>query len=66
MKLHTSLSDTELKWFARENGICLDCLSEYCVRDKEAFSHTIIVNYSDLDEDSFRKALQILSEVVVI
>lgn len=65
MKLHTSLSDTELKWYARENGIRLDCLSEYCVRDKESFSHTIIVNYSDLEEASFAKALQLLSEVII-
>lgn len=65
MKLHTSLSDTELKWYARESGIRLDCLSEYCVRDKESFSHTIIVNYSDLEEASFSKALQLLSEVII-
>ena len=64
MKLRTSLSDTELKWFAREHGIHLDCLSEYCVKDKETFSHTIIVNYSALDENSFRKALLILTDVV--
>ncbi|MBQ7775122.1 MAG: PLP-dependent aminotransferase family protein [Lachnospiraceae bacterium] len=64
MKVHTSLSDTELKWYAREHGIKLDCLSEYCVRDKEAFAHTIIVNYSDLEEENFRKALQILWEGV--
>lgn len=66
MKLYTSLSDTELKWFAREHGIKLDCLSEYCVQDKEAFSHTVIVNYSDLEEQNFRKALQILSEAVIM
>ncbi len=66
MKLNTSLSDTELKWFARENGIKLDCLSEYCVQYKEAFSHTIIVNYSDLDEESFRRALEILWEAVIL
>ncbi len=62
LKIQTSLSDTELKWFARENGICLDCLSEYCVQDKESFEHTIIVNYSDLEEKSFGKALEILTE----
>lgn len=64
MKLHTNLSDTELKWFAREHGIYLDCLSEYCISDKEAYSHTIIVNYSDLEEESFRKALEVLCEAV--
>ena len=64
MKLQTNLSDTELKWFARENGIRLDCLSEYCVQDKGAFAHTIIVNYSDLEEESFARALEILVEAV--
>lgn len=62
MKLETSLSDTELKWFARERGIRLDCLSEYCVQEKENFAHTIIVNYSDLEEKSFGQALEILAE----
>jgi GntR family transcriptional regulator/MocR family aminotransferase len=60
MKLKTDLSDTELKWLAREKGVRLDCLSEYCVRGKEAYAHTVIVNYSDLNEESFRKALEIL------
>lgn len=60
MKLKTSLSDTELKWLARQNGIRLDCLSEYCEYDKEKYEHTIIVNYSDLSEESFEKALEIL------
>jgi len=60
MKLHTKLSDTELKWFARENGIRLDCLSEYCEHGKELYAHTIIVNYSDLDEENFGKALEVL------
>ncbi len=64
MKVKTTLSDTQLKWYARENGIKLDCLSEYCVRDKETFAHTIIVNYSDLEEENFRKALEILWEGV--
>ncbi|MDE7323477.1 MAG: PLP-dependent aminotransferase family protein [Lachnospiraceae bacterium] len=58
--LDTPLSDTELKWLAREHGVCLDCLSEYCETRKEQHAHTIIVNYSDLDEESFGKALDIL------
>lgn len=60
IKLNTPLSDTELKWLAREHGVCLDCLSEYCESGKEQHAHTVIVNYSDLDEDSFGKALDML------
>lgn len=60
MKLQTQLSDTQLKWLARENGVNLDCLSEYCEGGKELHAHTIIVNYSDLNEDSFSRALDVL------
>jgi GntR family transcriptional regulator/MocR family aminotransferase len=60
MHIDTFLSDTELKWLARENGINLDCLSEYCESGKNLHPHTVIVNYSDIDEKSFAKALDIL------
>ena len=63
--LDTTLSDTQLKWLAREHGIYLDCLSEYCETGKEQHAHTIIVNYSDLDEKSFGRALDILMLAVV-
>jgi GntR family transcriptional regulator/MocR family aminotransferase len=64
MRIDTTLSDTELKWIARENGIKLDCLSEYCESEKELHSHTIIVNYSDIDEECFDKALQVLYKAI--
>jgi GntR family transcriptional regulator/MocR family aminotransferase len=60
MHIDTALSDTEIKWIARKNGIKLDCLSEYCESEKELHSHTVIVNYSDIDEISFGKALEVL------
>lgn len=64
MHLDTPLSDTELKWLAREHGVSLDCLSEYCAGGKEQHAHTIIVNYSDLDEESFGRALDVLMSAV--
>jgi GntR family transcriptional regulator/MocR family aminotransferase len=61
MRINTTLSDTELKWLARQNGIKLDCLSEYCESEKkDVHSHTVIVNYSDIDEDGFGRALEVL------
>lgn len=60
LHLDTPLSDTELKWLARENGVRLDCLSEYYAGDKAQRAHTIIVNYSDLEETDFRRALEVL------
>lgn len=60
LHLHTTLSDTELKWLARENGVRLDCLSEYYAEDKAQRTHTIIVNYSGLEEADFERALEVL------
>lgn len=60
MHLSTTLSDTELKWLARENGVRLDCLSEYYAKDRAQRAHTIIVNYSGLEEADFQKALEVL------
>ena len=64
IRLDTTLSDTALKWLAKEQGIKLDCLSEYCVQDKESHLHTIIVNYSDLREDSFVEAMGRLAYII--
>lgn len=60
LHLHTTLSDTELKWLACENGVRLDCLSEYYAEDKAQRTHTIIVNYSGLEEADFERALEVL------
>lgn len=66
MRVTTDLSDTELKWIAAQNSIRLDCLSEYCVQNKEKYAHTIIVNYSDIEEESFRWALGLIAQTLEI
>ena len=66
MRVTTDLSDTELKWIAAQNSIRLDCLSEYCVQNKEKYAHTIIVNYSDIEEESFRWALGLIAQTLGI
>ena len=58
IKLDTQLSDTQLKWFAKERGIVLDCLSEYCELDKDRYQHCVIVNYSDLSGAKMKIALE--------
>lgn len=62
LKLNTTLSDTELKWMAREQGIKLDCLTEYSEEKKIQHQHTVIVNYSDLQEIDFAKAIALIAE----
>lgn len=65
LHLRTPLSDTELKWLALENGVRLDCLSEYCAENRAQRAHTIIVNYSGLSEADFQRALEVLTLAAV-
>ena len=64
MRINTDLSDTQLKWAAAGNGIQISCLSEYCESDKDKYAHILIVNYSDLEENGFRTAVEVLSQIV--
>lgn len=66
LHVDTDLSDTQLKWLAAENGIKIDCLSEYCVLNKEKYAHTLIMNYSDLEEESFREALELIAQTLAV
>lgn len=63
LKINTSLSDTEIKWVAKEKGILINCLSEYCFANKDKYKHMILINYSALDEDTVRKAVKCLEEI---
>ena len=64
MRINTDLSDTQLKWAAAGNGIQISCLSEYCESDKDKYAHILIVNYSDLEENGFRTAVEVLSQII--
>lgn len=66
IRVNTDLSDTMLKWQAKEQGIKLDFLSEYCAleADKEKYMHRIIVNYSDLGKSNFNMALKKLNQIL--
>lgn len=63
LKINTSLSDTEIKWVAKEKGILINCLSEYCFASKDKYKHMLLVNYSALDENTVEKAVKCLEEI---
>lgn len=63
LKVETTLSDIEIKWAAKERGILLNCLSEYCFDHREKYSGMLIINYSDLPENKLRKAVKELEEI---
>ena len=63
IQVKTQLSDVEIKWAAKESGILLNCLSEYCFANKEKYSNILLMNYSDLEEDKLKQAVQLLEEI---
>lgn len=63
LKLETSLSDTEIKWAAKERGILVNCLSEYCFAHAERYRGILLINYSDLGEKQLQGAIKALEDI---
>lgn len=63
-KVRTQLNDVEIKWAAKEKGICLSCLSEYCFADPEKYRKTLIINYSDLSGEQLQYMEKTLGEIL--
>ena len=58
VELDTRLPDAEIKRRAAEQSICVGFLSDYCTQDQEKYAHTMILNYSDLEEEIQREAIR--------
>jgi len=65
IKVDTSLTDTEIKWAARQQGICLACLSEFCCEAKPEYQHVLVINYSDMDERILSEAVRRLGNIFI-
>ena len=63
LKLDTELTDTELIWEAKKQGIEVQCLSQFCTEKEERYDRTLIVNYSDLKEEKMEEAVRRLSRI---
>ena len=63
LQVDTPLSDVEIKWAAKERGILLNCLSEYCFDNREKYRGMLIINYSDMEEQVLEKAICALEEI---
>lgn len=64
LKIDTTMNDIQLKWAAAKAGIKIACLSEYCHKNREAYAHTIVLNYSDMSEEVLQKAMGRLAEIL--
>ncbi|MBQ2804188.1 MAG: PLP-dependent aminotransferase family protein [Lachnospiraceae bacterium] len=65
LKVDTKLNDVEIKWAAREHGILLNCLSEYCFEHKEKYQGMLLINYAELEEENLRKAITSLEQIFI-
>lgn len=65
VKLDTSLTDVEIKWAAKSQGINISCLSEFCGEIKPEYQHVLVINYSDLDENTLREAVRRLANIFI-
>ncbi len=64
LQVDTNLSDEELIAKARENGIAISCLSQYSYLKENATEHTIIINYSGIQEKDIPEAVDRLFAIL--
>ena len=63
LKLNTELTDTELIWEAKKQGIRVQCLSQFCTEKEKRYDRTLILSYSDLMEENMKEAVKRLSKI---
>lgn len=64
LQINTALNDVEIKWAAKERGILLSCLSEYCFANPEKYQGYLIINYSNVSEKQIRHTVEVLEEIL--
>ncbi len=64
IRLDTELSDEEIKKRAAKKGIHVGCLSDFCIGSSTGYEHTLILNFSDLDEETQLEAVRRLGQVL--
>lgn len=65
LKLKTNKSDYELKTLAKTKGLKISFISDYSFDPKNCPSSEMIVNYSGIEIDTMKKALDILSSILI-
>ena len=65
MEIDTSYTDREMVDRAAAAGINISSLSQYCHGKEQEDSHTLVINYSGIEEDIIEEACDRLLESVV-
>ena len=63
LHVRTELSDVEIKWAARQQGILVNCLSEYCFADAQKYRGILVIHYSDMADEILQKVIGALEEI---
>ena len=63
LHVRTDLSDVEIKWAARQRGILVNCLSEYCFADTQKYRGILVIHYSDMEDEVLQKVIGALEEI---
>ena len=63
LHVRTELSDVEIKWAARQRGILVNCLSEYCFADAQKYRGILVIHYSDMEDEILQKVIGALAEI---
>ena len=63
VSLDTTMSDAELRKRSAEAGVHLSCLSDFCTRPDPRYDHVMVLNFSDMDEETQREAIRRLGEI---
>lgn len=63
LRVETALTDVEIKWAAKEHGIHVCCLSEFCFRDAEKYHGILVLHYSEARVEALAQAVHELEEI---
>lgn len=53
----------EIKWAARQQGILVSCLSEYCFANAQKYRGILVIHYSDMEDEVLQKVIGALEEI---
>ena len=63
VRVKTEMPDDVIKRKAAEMGINLKCISDFCTVPDPKYDHIMVLNYSDMDEETQREAIRRLGEI---
>ncbi|MCR5703520.1 MAG: PLP-dependent aminotransferase family protein [Eubacterium sp.] len=64
LKIHQEIEDGKYVEKLKKNGINISTVAEYCYNDDGNFKHQFIVNYSAVNEEDLKKALEIMANAL--